>query len=444
VSTTLALAAVTAVMKYLLIRSDQQYGVRDFIGGALTVTSVAPDRIEDDELRLNLFMFRAMPNPGWAAQDYPSRDASGERISNPYLALDMHYVVTAHGTTEFQNEVLLGYAMQIFHEHPVLARAVIREALRIPDAASGTTNPLINSETTLQMLTAIAAAGLADQIEQIKLAPYKPSLEEISQVWSALQTSYRPTASYTASVVLVRSSRPARQAPPVRSYGVYVYPFRQPVIETITAAAGDTQPILAGSQVRVGGQALRGTHTRVALGATELNPADAALAMQVSDSAITFTLPPATRAGLQGLQVRHPIEIGSPPTLRGGTESNVAAFMLQPRIQTDASGAYVIAIVPPTTTIPRLLRTTLTPNVAPEQRAMLYLNQINLAAGEQPHAYSIEAITRAAGSSSAPTLEFPISDVAAGRYLVRVQIDGAESPLDFQEGQGYVAPAVTL
>lgn len=443
-STTLALAAVTAVMKYLLVRSDQQYGVRDFIGGALTVTTVAPDLVPDDQLRLNLFMFRALQNPGWFSQDQPSRGADGERISNPYLALDLHYVITAHGTTEFQNEVLLGYAMQIFHEHPVLARAVIREALRIPPAGSGTTNPLLVGATTEQILTAIAAAGLADQIEQIKLAPCRPSLEETSQIWSTLQTPYRPTASYTASVVLVRSSRSARQAPPVRTYGVLAYPFRQPVIEAVAAAAGDTAPILAESQVQIRGQALRGRHTRVALGATELDPADPALAMQVSDSRITFTLPPATRAGLRSLQVRHPIELGSPPTLRGGTESNVAVFMLQPRIQTDENGDYSIVVIPATSTTARLLRITVTPDVAPEQRVALYLNEINIAAGAQPHAYSIEAVTRPPDSAPTATLEFAIGDVAGGTYLVRVQVDGAESPLDFQEGQGYVAPAVPL
>ena len=417
--------------------------MRDFVGGALSVTAVAPDRVPDDQVRLNLFLFRALQNPGWFSQDQPSRASDGDRISNPYLALDLHYLVTAHGTRDFQGEVLLGYAMQIFHEHPVLARAVIREALRVPPQG-GTPNPLLTGDTTEQVLTAIAAAGLADQIEQIKLAPSRPSLEDTAHVWSSLQTPYRPTASYVASVVLVRSMRPARQAPPVQAYTLLAYPFRQPIIETVTATAGDAVPIVAGTRVQLRGQALRGAYTRVVLGATELDVADAALQMEIADARIAFTLPAATTAGLRSVQVRHLIKIGLPPTLRGGTESNVATFRLLPRIQADEHGAYAIDVVAATTGTPRLLRAKMSPQVAADQRAVLYLNEIDVAAGASPHSYSIEAPPRAGASPPTATLEFPIADVAAGRYLVRVQVDGAESPLDFEEGRGYVAPAVSL
>ena len=54
---------------------------------------------------------------------------------------------------------------------------------------------------------ALTNADLADQIEQIKIVPQVMSVEEISKIWSALQSQYRPTAVYKASVVLIETSK---------------------------------------------------------------------------------------------------------------------------------------------------------------------------------------------------------------------------------------------
>ena len=42
------------------------------------------------------------------------------------------------------------------------------------------------------------------------------------------------------------------------------------------------------------------------------------------------------------------------------------------------------------------------------------------------------------------TITIPISGVQAGSYLVRVQVDGAESPLGSDSTGQYVAPMVTI
>ena len=52
----------------------------------------------------------------------PRATRRGQRITNPPLALDLHYLLTAYGIAELQAEVLLGYGMQLLHEHPVLGR----------------------------------------------------------------------------------------------------------------------------------------------------------------------------------------------------------------------------------------------------------------------------------------------------------------------------------
>ena len=57
---------------------------------------------------------------------------------------------------------------------------------------------------------ALSAADLAEQFEQIKITPSVMNTEELSKLWTAVQSSYRPTAAYMASVVLIEMPRPAR------------------------------------------------------------------------------------------------------------------------------------------------------------------------------------------------------------------------------------------
>ena len=68
------------------------------------------------------------PNQGWRNVNLPSRNGTGERLTNPPLALNLHYLLTAYGAQDFNAEILLGYAMQLLHETPVFARRDIRLA----------------------------------------------------------------------------------------------------------------------------------------------------------------------------------------------------------------------------------------------------------------------------------------------------------------------------
>jgi len=178
------------------------------------VTAVPPDRITtgtQEPNQLNLFLYQVTPNQGWRNAGLPSRDSGGERVSNPPLALDLHYLLTAYGAQDFNAEILLGYALQIFHETPVLSRRDIRAALGSP-APVGT--GLLPS--TFGNLSAL---DLADQIEQIKITPHYLTTEELSKLWTAMQARYRQSMAYQVSVVLIQSTKPAKTALPVLSRG---------------------------------------------------------------------------------------------------------------------------------------------------------------------------------------------------------------------------------
>jgi hypothetical protein len=78
------------------------------------------------------------------------------------------------------------------------------------------------------------------------------------------------------------------------------------------------------------------------------------------------------------------------------------------------------------------------------QRVVLLLNELST---ERPAAYSFDAAPREADTNS---LAFAIYEVKAGEYLVRVQVDGAESLLnvdtdpDSPTFEQYISPTVLI
>src|SRR5215207_10690484 len=176
-SNALALASVTAVLKDLLDNALIDDSLSATVG-SVAVDALAPDRIEtgqEEKAQLNLFLYHVTPNPGWRNVGLPSQDGNGGRLSNPPLALDLHYLLTAYGQQDFQAEILLGYAMQVLHETPVLTRGAIRNALASPSPVGGGILP--------PGMQALAASDLAEQVELIKIAPQPMSTEETSKLW---------------------------------------------------------------------------------------------------------------------------------------------------------------------------------------------------------------------------------------------------------------------
>jgi hypothetical protein len=450
-STALAIASVTAVLRDLLNNGLIDHDVTGVIGGNVIVTALAPDRIETTgpsaQSQLNLFLYQVAPNSGWSNVGLPSRDGRGERISNPPLALDLKYLLTAYGAEELHAEILLGYGMQLLHETPVLTRAAIRTSLAPPTPVTGGLPPAMQ---------ALFTSELAEQVEQIKISPQSMSTEEVSKLWPAFGAKYRPTAAYQASVVLIESRRSTKSALPVRERRVYVTPFRQPVIDQITSQekAGDPivadQPILAGHNLVIVGRQLRGEVSLVSVGGIEVTPADE----DVSDTQIIVPIPATLHAGVQGVQVIHRLLMGEPPTPHRGVESNVAAFVLRPRI-VEPVGVSNLQIAENNLRSANI-NLTVTPAIGDAQRVIVLLNEINLPVTSPPgpaaiaQSYSFNAPSRipqsppAGPPGASATITIPIRGVKAGTYLVRIQVDGAESPLGSDAAGQYKSPQVTI
>jgi len=203
-SNALAIAAVTATLKDLI--SDSLAGLDLSAIGSVGVSALPPDRIatgETEPNQLNLFLYQVSANTGWRNHALPSRDGSGQRTSNPPLALDLHYLLTAYGAQDLGADALLGLGMQALHETPGLDRERLRSVLGPP------TPPFGN----------FSALALADQVEWLKITPLFLGTEELSKLWTAAQARYRPSMAYQVSVVLIQSDAGARAALPVLRRG---------------------------------------------------------------------------------------------------------------------------------------------------------------------------------------------------------------------------------
>ena len=440
-SSPLAIGAVSAVLRNLLDNGLIEAGAA--MGSTVTVSAVAPDTIDldnaDEPPRLNLFLHQVTPNTGWSNARLPSRSAStGERLTNAPLALDLHYLLTAYGRADFQAEILLGYAMHLLHERPVLDRAAIRRALD-PSPLDVTMLP--------PAFQALTASDLADQVEQIKITPVAMKVDEMSKLWSAFQTHYRPSSAYQISVVLIEGMRPAVSPLPVlsrgprdpvthRDRGVIVNPDLLPTLPTLFATVPQDQQAAArlGEPVTITGVRLTGTGHVVRLmhrlftAPVEIAPT----AVSATGTELTLTLP--NDAAAQAAYAAGTLSASLRFTPAGETEereTNAVPLVLAPGpvIAADAALGLPAATVarggvPPHVTATLHSR----PKVRLEQRAVLALGS-----------REATALPRAANADPL-VFEFPDS-LAAGSYLLRLRVDGTDSVLLDRSGPAPVFDA---
>ncbi|MEL6194771.1 MAG: DUF4255 domain-containing protein, partial [Bacteroidota bacterium] len=195
-SSALAIASVNYLLKSLLEEGLTNEGMTTILGNMVTVSSLPMDKILPNQSgtevsQLNLFLYRTTPNQGWRNVGLPSRNSRGQKKQNNPLALDLHYILTAHGETEFHRESILGVGMHTLHETPAFSREYIESTL----------GAIIADDDPLNR--AIANSGLAEQVEILKITPEILSTEEISRLWTAFSAKYRPHAAYVVTVVLI-------------------------------------------------------------------------------------------------------------------------------------------------------------------------------------------------------------------------------------------------
>jgi hypothetical protein len=394
VSSPTAIATVTATLRHLIAQ-----GVAADPDLADTIVTTLPmDKARSDANnpnQINLFLYQTLPNAAWRNADMPRQVRPGETAPPP-LALNLYYLVTAYGRdNDIQlpfSHVLMGRAMLVLHDHPLLGTEELRAALPRND--------------------------LFAQVERVRVTLQPLSVEDIFKLWSGFQTQYRLSAAYEASVVLIESERGVRTPLPVLSRGqkdagVLSQADVQTPFPTIQKVAAPNQQASGqpGDLLTISGTHLDGDKVVVVFTSPRATtpirieaPAASATASQV---VVVLDRNAAWIPGPYAVAV----EITSRPGKKDQQvrSTNESWFTLAPSIAgpfplkaTRKQGDATIVV-------------TCSPPVQAEQRVTLLLDSREIVA--EPYA------------APATSLTFVVTTASAGSFLVRLRVDGVDSLL---------------
>ncbi|KAA8884193.1 DUF4255 domain-containing protein [Nocardia colli] len=361
-----AIAAVTRTLQTLLVAATPN------------VTMLPLDKARDgaaSDEQLNLFLYNA---PMSAA--LRNSDAVGLRSGEsggPPLPLTLHYLITTYGADEASAHRVLGLAMSILHDHTLLGRQ------QIVDANQG--EPV---------------SELDRQPERLRITPLPLSTHDMFELWSGFATSYRVSAAYEVSVVLIDSARDRRTPLPVLRRGAGAVAGGDAVL-TAVLAPERAMIATAGATARLLGSNLA-----------------AATSVEFSHPRLTSPLVAAPLdGGDQQRQVRVPdgVPVAGFYQVRAVTDrvgvprvvSNSVPMGLGPTITVTSP----LAVPAGSVTVHVRCR----PRIAERQQVSVLLGSIA----------AVPASIQTDPDSSTVTAVFP--HVRAGVYPVRLRIDGADS-----------------
>jgi hypothetical protein len=392
-SSPLAIAAVTIAIRNLLFK---EVNAEPGLAGTL-VSTQPPDkaRVTNPTGNLvNVFLYQTAHNAAWRNMDLPGVIRPGE-TGQPPLPLNLHYLITAYSDNDDdKSHRLIGKAMSTLHDHPLLDQSELKDAL--------------------------VEAGVQDQFERVRIIPESISIEDISKLWATFQAPYRISAAYQVSVVLIDSTRPVKAPLPVLKRG--------PADQGATAVASASPSL------------------------TEVRPPASQAAARLGDTLAII----GRNLDADGLKVRltsahlvAPIEL---LPLAGGSEGEITIAI--PDTTTDpnapskwAAGVYTLACVVgggalptwSTNEIPFSIAPTLTsisPNPASRSKGNADITitcipqvragqHVSLLIGDRQIA--AKTVTTPPNPVAPSTIDFTIPDAQAGKFVLRLRVDGADS-----------------
>ncbi len=163
--------------------------------------TVGPLDRDDDELRINWFLYSVRPNGAFRNMEPPltgTRTARGQ----PPLMLELGYVLTAHPGTltaagqqaQFASRGLAA-VMQALHDRPIIAEG----------------SPELAAEAT-------------PLVEPLRITMDGLDLDGLSKVWTSVSRPMRTTVGYRVSLVLVDTTNVRVTGPPVQERRLVVVP----------------------------------------------------------------------------------------------------------------------------------------------------------------------------------------------------------------------------
>lgn len=415
----LAVATATEALRLFITRA-----LTPDIPFAVNVISGRPPAEPPAEPTITVFLYQVTPDPHLRNRDEPIRASDGTLLSRPVAALDLSYLITFFGDeTQLVPQRMLGCVVRSLYELPMLTDDLIAEAAAMPF---------------------LAGSDLPAAQQRIRFTPTHMDTEEMSKLWSfLLQTSYTLSVTYQAAAVLLDGRQIPTAGKPVLTRTLTAVPSRGPLITEVlsrpTADPGSVPapgPVPSGNTLVINGTGLRSDEVLVRFDNVDVPVA----ASQARDTEVTVAVPATLQAGTHTVSVVHNLLLGVPRVPHHGFESNGVPFVRQPTI----TGPVTIANRTGTDPVSAQLSISLDMPVGDSQRIRVLLDEVAGATGGKARSYQFDAPFPLGARPNPQTVLVQVVNVAASAYLVRVQVDGAQSPLGIGAAGTFDSPMVNL
>jgi hypothetical protein len=357
------------------------------------------------EPKVFIYLYQVTPNAAARNLDLPVRSSDGTARQRPFVALDLHYLLTFVGDEKkLQPQRMLGSVVSTVHSRPLLSPEEIRRA-----QASATDPALIGND-------------LEVPIVDVRFTPLGLSLEDLSKVWSVFfQTPYALSVVYRASMALLEADIPIQPPLPAqRPRGESGF-LSHPEIAQVISAEGQYYPITADTTLVITGIRLRGEQTLVRVAGSDVEPG------QATANRITLPVPIAAHVvGVHSVRIVHRPWDAAPDDAANEIESNMVSFILHPRVTGRALAGAILSV-------------DVTPAIRAGQRAEVLLDQLDV---EKPAVHRLQCTPFEGDTTS--ILQADLTDVGPGTYAVRVRVDDVTSRIDIDLANDTVVHTVEI
>ena len=268
-----AIAGVSTSLRRLL---------RDRMEAETAVTIATPDFVPSGISTgwLNLYLYHVTESAALKNMEYRGQGSPGS-YGFPPLSLDLHYMLTANGSSDNQDpdlsaQQMLGDAMRVLHDYPILTAD-----LEVRRAAAGTVgDPILDT-------------SLLNETERLRVVLKPSGIEETAKIWAALpKPGFRRSVSYQVSAVRIESRLMRRTPAAVTVRSIRMAPSGRPDISTVYRTPppeggpiGDGR-VGIGQRITIEGLNFSAPKTWVRLGGLE-----PLLVTPFSDNLIELTIP---------------------------------------------------------------------------------------------------------------------------------------------------------
>ena len=173
----LRIAEVSKFLRHTLwLGMAEDSDTKQLVSSENNIVLSNPGQPADEQRNISLWLYQVVPNEHLRNAAFVRQGSDGLE-QYPPLSLNLYYLLTPSTGKDEGDQKVLGKALQVFHDQSILA--------------------MPSSETP-------------GEGEELHVALVQRTIEELAEVWEALQKPYRPSVCYEVRVVRISSRRVVR------------------------------------------------------------------------------------------------------------------------------------------------------------------------------------------------------------------------------------------